>query len=84
MVVKSRKVIFQHFDPIVKLWVLMNVVEDTPLQQFFWGSLSLFDPTFSGIAWIDKLHNCEEFISFTMVAMETEKSHVFNYQSSCC
>ena len=47
-------------------WILRNGVKDTPLQQFFLSSLYSFDFTFSGIVWIDKLHNCVKGIIFNV------------------
>ena len=74
MVVKFQK---SNFCCIYALfWILSNGVKDTPLQQFYLGSLNLFDSIFSGIVWIDQM---EEFISLTIVAMETAKSHSFSY-----
>ena len=65
MAVRSKKIFFLHFDPIVKVWVLTSGVEDISLQQFFLSSLSLFDFIFSGIVWIDKLRDCYERICFS-------------------
>ena len=54
MVVKIQKKEFLlYFDPVAKVWVLINRVENT-LLQFFSSSLYLFGTIFSGIAWIDK------------------------------
>ena len=55
MVTKTEKLNFCHFDPMV--WVLSNGVKDTSLLQFLLTRLFSFDSIFSGIVWIDKLHN---------------------------
>ena len=47
--------VLPHFDHVTL--VLANEVEDTPLQQFLLSSYYFFDSTFSGMVWIDKLHN---------------------------
>ena len=55
---KSHKKKFSlHFYPIVRVWVLRNGLEYTPLQHLY-----LFESNFSGIqfVWIDKLHHCDE------------------------
>ena len=55
-----------HLNPIASAWVLSDEVENTPLQRFFLvvfilSSFSfLFSLYYSGIVWIDKLHNCVE------------------------
>ena len=41
-------------------------VEDTSLQQFLLSSFYLFHSIFSGIIWINKLHNCVEGICFNV------------------
>ena len=33
--IKNKKNILLHFDPIIRVSVLRNGVEDTPLQQLF-------------------------------------------------
>ena len=47
-----------HFDPIVKVWVLSDGVEDTPLQVVF-----LFFIQYTVVC-IDKLHDCDVRICF--------------------
>ena len=61
---KNEIKVSSYFDPMVR--VLSCGVEDTPLQHFLLSSIYLFDSIFSGIVWIDKLHNCVEDICFNV------------------
>ena len=36
------------------------------------------------IVWIDKLCDCDEFVSLTNGAMRTCKTHFFSYDRNCC
>ena len=56
------------------VWVLSNGVEDTPLKHFFLSSLYSLESIFSGIVWIDKLHNCVEVICFNVEQGSMEKT----------
>lgn len=52
--IKKKNEFLLYFDPVAKVWVLSNKVENT-LLQFFLSSLYPFGTIFSGIAWTDKL-----------------------------
>ena len=58
------------------------MVEDTPWQQFFLSSLSLFGIILFGFT------NCmivmKDFVFLRMVDMETGNSHIFSYHDNCC
>ena len=60
-----------HFDPIIRVWVLSHVVEDTFLPQSFLSSLYLFDSNFSRIqsfGLISWMLVMKELASLTVVA----------------
>ena len=46
------------------VWVLSNEVEYTPFKQILLNSRYSFDCIFSGLVWIDRLHNRVEGIYF--------------------
>ena len=69
------------FDPIFRVWVLNNGVEDTPMQQFSLSTLCSFYSIFliwlyySGTVWIDdQLHNFVETICFTVYQGNRKKT----------
>ena len=73
-----------HFDHTTRAWVLINGVEDTPLQQFLLSSLCSFDSIvlfwlyYLGIVWTDKLRNCVQGICFMIYLGNRKKdfSHI--------
>lgn len=60
-----KKQFLLHFDPVFRVDVLINGVEDAPFWQLFLSNLYLFNPIFfSGVVLIDKLHDTDERICF--------------------
>ena len=77
IVVKSKKYFFMHFDPAARVFVISIGAQDTPLWQFFFRSLYLFDYIFSGIVWTNKLHDFEKGICFLNNCSQGNRKRTF-------
>ena len=80
-------VVFVAFLPNnkVRVWIFSSGVEDTLLPQICLSSLYLHDSNFSGVIWIDKLHDCDERVCFcNNVSIVTGKRDFFSYDINGC
>ena len=81
----NKDYFFLHFDPVCRVSVFSNGVEDIPLHQFFLSSLYLFDSFFQGqLGLVSCIIVMEEFVSLALVAVEGRKTFSYSYHNNGC